>query len=158
MNRLTNTIYKQKVQDYAFKVQHEYPHLEAIEIGTQYAITVSPADRKSSYLEFRDIMIDILNDFKGQYKVYPEISTENQNWHVHGYIIFKDQFEIMNFYLNIAQLKSKCSFKIRTIDTGDFIDAIQWYMYCKKQKHIIKPWIHKTYDGHLPYSFYKQKI
>lgn len=152
MNRLIYNI-KEKVQDTSFKAAHIYPALESIEIGLRYAITISPAYNKASYLEFRDNMIEILQLFKGDYQVYPELSTENQNWHVHGYIMFPSQFHIMDFFLNITQIKALCTFKIRNIDTDDFIDAVQWYLYCKKQKHIIKPWVHKTYHSKLPYSF-----
>jgi len=151
MNRLTK-YYKEKITDETFG-KHVFPNIEDIVINEEYAITFNPNLQTNSFFEFHDFMTSKILPLVPHYTLYPEISHKNQKWHLHGYVRFKDQFEIVNFYMNIHVLKDLTTFKLRHVDTDDFVDCIQWYMYCRKQRHCIKPWIIRTYNGKLPYKF-----
>lgn len=129
------------------KSKFDYPKLEALSPNVTYALTISPAPvyQKNSLFENYDFMQQLLKDnFDGvcQYKLRPEISTKSTHFHVHGDIKFTSYDNIFKFYAyNIKRLKDFCTFTIKPID-----DYSQWYLYCIKQRHIIKPYIQHTYN------------
>lgn len=155
MNRLINNNrnLKQQIASESFG-KHVYPVIEEIVLHEDYAITFNPNMESRSFFEFRQFITDrIINLIPDDYKLYPEIGHNDQKWHLHGYIRFHDQFDIIKFYMNIHELKDLCTFKLRPIDNQEFTDAIQWYLYCRKQRHLLKPYIQKIYNHKLPYSF-----
>lgn len=134
------------------KEKFEYPKLEEIVINRDYAFTinVAPAYQKTSFFENQMQLMDILADLVRPYAKYemrPEISTKSTLYHAHGTINFPSYSKLLQFYaFKIKQLKEFCTFTIKDIDDW------RWHVYCRKQRHIIKPYLAHTYDKiYLPY-------
>lgn len=136
--------YKEKLQKAAFKEAFIYPKLEDIQTNLPYALTISPLYIKESYFEsYIDLEDDIAPLLKGRIQLRPELSTQTQRWHWHGTLEFLHYLDIVYFYMNLPKLKAICTFTIKNIDK-----SYEWYLYCIKQRHILKPYICFLYHSH----------
>lgn len=116
------------------KEAYVYPHLEDFHPMVSYALTVSPNAllRGDSVIEcVNEVYSKIMPCFvRSSYTIRPEISTKSTILHYHGTIMWNDRKDITNFYwYNIHQLKSLCTFTIKTIDKPE-----DWHQYCVKQR------------------------
>lgn len=108
-----------------------------------YAVTISPDDSLQCWssttnrmINFRKristLFVGCAND-KTRYRFYIEIS-QNGRLHLHGYISFNDNHQILNHYLYTIPLwKKQCQVKIDKIT-----NKVYWKNYIMKQQHIIK--------------------
>jgi len=123
--------------------------LEDITVGKNYALTISPnLQTKSfseSYLHHMDQIYKLLSP-NTTYKLRPEISTKSTILHFHGVIKFNKSINIPAFYYHtIPLLKEYCTFTIKPISDHE------WYLYCIKSRHIMKPYLCHL---KLPYKIY----
>lgn len=135
--------YKAALRDGAFNREpHVFPKLEHILPYSTYAISINPAQEFDSYLEFYRSSESIFSQvFKGHFvDLRPEFSHKNQRWHWHGNITFKSSIQIIVFYKNIQKLKDFCTFAIKPIDSWE------WFVYCRKQRPLLKPYIDFNYN------------
>jgi uncharacterized protein YvpB len=129
------------------KLAHEYPHLEDIQLNIPYALTINPSFQHHSFIESYCAHQQILSDtLKGNstFKLRPEISTKSTRLHYHGTITFHSHKHLVAFYFHqIPKLKDNSTFSIKPIQ--DY----EWYLYCIKQRHHMKPYLAYT---NLPYK------
>jgi len=72
-----------------------------------------------------------------QFDLRPELSTESNKLHFHGYIAFENSDKLSAFYfITIPHLKELCTFTLVPIE-----DHWIWYLYCRKQRHNLKHYI-----------------
>jgi len=134
------------------KDKYDYPKLEDIVPKRDYALTINiaPHYQKNSFYENYNFLMDMLTDLLlpfAKFKLRPEISTKSTLFHVHGTVNFISYSKILQFYtFTIKRLKEFCTFTIKKIENYD------WYLYCIKQRHIIKPYLAETYKGKIPYK------
>lgn len=69
--------------------------------------------------------------------VRPEFSTGNR-FHYHGLIKPKDYNTIIPLMKVLNEVKVSYTYNISPIN-----DSIIWYLYCIKDRHFMKPWMHK---------------
>lgn len=126
MNKLRQTVYQ------SFDNQSKYLKLEDIVPHKSYAITINPDNSGLTdikVLQVYNLLYDHLHEFKGNLKLFTEISTKNQNVHYHGFINWSSYKHIAQFYLSISKIKEWCQFEI------DHINEIeQWWIYIVKQQ------------------------
>lgn len=133
-----------------------YPKLDEFNVKQTYAFTINlnPAIfNKKSLLELVMMVEDmILKKYfsKASYELRPELSHNSQLLHYHGTIRFKRAFDIVEFYRNIAELKDICTFAIKPI-----FSHVEWYIYCRKQRHMLKPYIDEVYNSKKPVVPYR---
>lgn len=139
-------MYSNELRSKAYKEPWVYPTLESIIPHVSYAFTISPKKQSNTIVEQRvddQKIFTLLDKVDTGYKMYPELSTKENNYHYHGYISFNSYLNITKFYYYIIRdLKELCTFVIKEIDTYD------WYIYCRKQKLHMKA-LHRNYD--IPY-------
>lgn len=139
--------FRSKLYKSAFPGKINVPSIECINPDTFYAFTITP----SQQFQFKDEgvripkfvnhmkeifhKIFVMNNIK--YKVYLEISTKSQNYHYHGLVKFMNYNNILNFYDQLPQYNDDYQIEIDSIE-----HMYMWYVYCHKQKHIIKPICH----------------
>lgn len=120
--------------------------IEKVRPGIYYALTVNLAG--DDIVEFRTKYADYVTFFYKKFKhcvfrVYPEISPLGR-LHYHGYIRFDTPDDIVMFYIDtIRSMVFEKSCDIAIAPLGDFGD-MTWYYYCRKQKHIMKPFFRKS--------------
>lgn len=147
------TSYRDQFKAVAFHEPYVYPKLEELMTRGTWAISMNPGT-SNSYLEFyRDSEQHFKKIFNNiSLDLRPEISTKSQLWHWHGYITFHRNIDYVNFYLHIKELKDFCTFAIKPIDSWE------WFVYIRKQRPVIKPYINKSYNTVstlVPYHFKK---
>lgn len=134
------------------KDKYDYPKLEELVPKRDYALTlnIAPHYQKNSFYENYIFLMEMLGDLVSpfaKFKLRPEISTKSTLFHVHGTLNFLSYSKILQFYaFGIKRLKEFCTFVIKKIDNYD------WYLYCIKQRHIIKPYLLETYKYKIPYK------
>jgi len=129
------------------KLAHVYPHLEDIILHKKYALTINPQHQDKSltcaYFDHQKL----LNDGLAKYSVFelrPEFSTKSTKLHYHGTIEFTSSKALCSWYFHkIPELKEQCTFTIVPITDYD------WYLYCIKQRHHMKPYFQSV---NLPYK------
>jgi len=130
---ITNTI-REDLHKSAFK----YPHLEDFALRKTYAFTVSPQYQRPSFTECYIAHMDILQLLIPYctFVLRPEISTKGTRLHYHGVIRFDSSTLLVAFYYHIIpKLKDQCTFTIEEV--RDY----QWYLYCVKSRHHMKPYL-----------------
>jgi len=115
--------------------------LEKLHVGQFYALTINPALQLTGdfpQVRFREVIKEVLKyitpNLMGDVVLRPELSTKKQNIHFHGWIRFRTDHSILRFYMNLSKIMEKCQIEIDTI--GNFMI---WYLYCVKQRHLMKP-------------------
>lgn len=116
-----------------FKDKHKALPLEAVKPGVNYAFTINPSDKYqlfNSFTRLSEIMKES-HHYLGQlkrYVLYPELSPKGR-FHLHGWIWFNTDKEIIEFYLDyLPQLQRKCSYEMDELN-----DVSVWTKYCLKQ-------------------------
>lgn len=127
------------IRDQSTKTGCEYPHLEDIVVGKDYALTINPARQLPefvlTYLEHKEFIESHLLG-SADYTLRPELSTKSTRLHWHGTLRFKSHRHLVSFYyVWIPRLKDHCNFSIKPIDDW------QWKLYCIKQRHHMKSFI-----------------
>lgn len=129
-----------------FKNKHKALKLEDVKIGVNYAFTVNPIDKYQlfkSFTRLNDInkeMHHYLGTLK-HYVLYPEISPKGR-FHLHGWIWFNDNIEIMQFYIDyLPMLQQKCCYEMDELN-----DVAVWTAYCTKQKTLHDYYTMQTYQ------------
>lgn len=137
---MTNT-YKQQLIDGAFG-KHIIPKLDEISPYSTWAFTVAPAQDFETYFEFYNKSVDVLKHvFRGCFvDLRPELSTQNQRWHWHGYLTFGNAVSVVSSYLKLSKLKEFSTFTIKPIESWE------WFVYVRKQRSVIKPYINECYN------------
>jgi len=142
------------IREETFKKRHVYPKLEDWKVNSPYAFSISPrhipmTSFSENYLHQMQTIHQILNlDFIA-YDLRPELSTDSTALHWHGTFSFKNQRNIASFYFHIIpRLKEFATFTIEPI--FDY----QWTLYCRKQRHYLKPYIQNLCK--LPYHFHSK--
>lgn len=133
-----------------------YPKLEDFTVNKTWAFTINPNPsvfNKPSLLEKIGMIEEqILKKFfsKASYELRPELSHDNQLFHYHGTLRFAKSFDVVSFYRMIPELKDLCTFAIKPI-----VSHLDWYIYCRKQRHMLKPYIDEVYNQKKPVVPYR---
>lgn len=125
------------------KAKFTAPHLEDIEVGVTYAISINPIDEwhgggqtllawvKKQYNTLRENTHGVIME------LYPEASP-TMRLHFHGTLVVKD---IYGYMKTLKALAPHCTYCIKQItDTEeDYQTDETWHEYCLKQVDIWKP-------------------
>lgn len=108
----------------------KYPSLENLFPMKSFSLTVNPCPVtelkiRSTYQVLWKEILPLLN---GSVKLYTELSTQNQNVHYHGMIVWQSYLDISKFYNSIEEIKKLCQFEIDQLNDPD-----QWWPYIMKQ-------------------------
>lgn len=142
---------------YNFKTPYCQPDLEDLKTDYWYAFSLMPKEQPCDMSGSRPIQewYNYVNDYLKKYqhffqvdKMYIEISTENQRWHFHGYILISDAFDF--YYKGIAILKA---FGTYAIKDGDFSGTKYktWNDYIIKQQAIMLPKLQNRISADFKY-------
>lgn len=148
---------------YNFKTAHSQPDLEDLKVNYWYPFSLMPKEQPSDMSGSRPIQewYNYCYDYLLKYqhffqldKMYIEISTENQKWHFHGYILIPDAFDF--YYKGIAILKQFGTYCIKDQDfEGKKYKT--WDDYIIKQQSIMKPKLQNRISAEFEYLSTKPK-
>lgn len=151
--KFKNTLYNS-----AFPIKNKFLPLESIDPKGVYAFTISPSQQFQFKHEgirlpkfithMKDLFIKLFGTIK--YKMYLEISTNNQNYHYHGIIQFINYSNIISFYDQLPKFQDDYSMELDTVEQQWI-----WYVYTHKQRHIMEPECHRLKQ---PYKLKNLKI
>lgn len=135
-----------------FVDKHKALKLEDVKPNTNYAFTINPINKYqmfNSFTRLSDIMKE-MHHYLGclkHYVLYPEISPKGR-FHLHGWIWFNDNIEIMQFYIDyLPTLQNKCTYEMDVLT-----DVKIWTEYCLKQKSFHDYFVLQTYHS-VPLKF-----
>lgn len=136
---------KQQFMTYADKQPHYYPKLEDIKPQIWYEITISPAvqfrsDNDRIRMSYQNMITNILTKLHAKIDLFTELSKESQNVHYHGKIKWDKEADIVEFYLELKDIKEDCTIAINNYRTLDGLqdDDTNWECYCRKQYPLLR--------------------
>lgn len=134
------TTYRDAVKYGAFKPAYKYPKLEEIAPRSTWAFSLNPTVDYSNYFEFFKESEKEFSSIPATFDLRPELSTENFRWHWHGYITFGNAFHTSTAYILLKKLKEFGTFTIVPVESWE------WFVYVRKQRPLLKPYIQTIYN------------
>jgi len=148
---------------YNFKTAHSQPDLEDLKVNYWYPFSLMPREQPSDMSGSRPIQewYNYINEYLLKYqpffqvdKMYIELSTENQRWHFHGYILIPDAFDF--YYKGIAVLKAMGTYAIKD-SNFEGTKYKTWDEYIIKQQSIMLPKLRNRIHADFEYLSTKLK-
>lgn len=126
------------------KEKYECVSPEDVELGVDYALTISPKDdlqffgqnSNNRVISFMEAMTPICykNIYADYYKLVMEISKGGR-LHFHGWIRWDDKDSLKTFFLTIKKLQNVGTYAIKPMSATDISDKYKtWSDYVFKQK------------------------
>ena len=124
---------------YNYKIKNI--QLEDMKLKTPYALTINAEKMTGKihrdYKEYTSIVYNLLEVNLIDHELYFEYSPSGR-LHLHGVFKVHEWEQIGQLYNSIFNIGKISSIKIDTIDDKD-----TWMEYCRKQRHVMQPYLNQ---------------